>query len=473
MISEIPINQGVFKAQNQRSVRNTAYAENLVNLFIDTAGSNYDRPTLDMFEDLEDSEPIGMYYFDGVFVVVTSTRNIYTLDSSAVVTNITSATLPGTGIPVFVDDGNSLYIAGGGTIIKWDGVGTTTQTLGGSPPEATHLVYLDGFLIANRRLDSENNKVIQFADFEDTDSWNALNIFSAVADPDQVMGHTVSQRELYVIGQVSTEIWQNIGADPVPFARTFVWNYGTCAKYSILSVDNSVFFLDQDRRIRRFSGREQVKISEQIDEEIATYSTVSDCRSYSFTWNGSVHVLFIFPTEGKGWSIDLRNNQWSEWRGFENGWVRARVNCLFYSQQEQMTLAGDFSSGKIWQFSETLKTDADLVFKRLRTFCFRDAGAAIKKNARMIRINLKRDVAAEYIGTTPETNPTIELRWKDDGKEWSNYRQFSLGEKGNNMYYAEFYCLGIYRTRQYEIQFSDPSELNITSIETDEEVMAE
>lgn len=48
-----------------------------------------------------------------------------------------------------------------------------------------------------------------------------------------------------------------------------------------------------------------------------------------------------------------------------------------------------------------------------------------------MRINMKRDVATEYTGDIPETNPTIEIRWKDDGKQWSNYRQISLGERGS------------------------------------------
>lgn len=480
MLSEIPINQGTFKAQNQRSVRNTGYAESLINLFIDVAGSNYDRPTLDLLGTVSSEEVIGAYYFDGVFVCVTIDRRIHTIDTSGVSVDITGTNtttgneikLPGRGRPIFADDGTNLYIVGGEAPIKWAGVGETTELLGGSPPEMTHIVYLDGFLIGNRRLDSENNKVIQWADFEDTETWTGSNFFSAVGDPDEVQGITVSQRELYVIGTDTTEVWQNIGTSPVPFARSFIWQYGTRAKYSIISEDNSVFFLDQDRRILRLSGREFARISEPIEEELSTYETVDDCVASSFTFNGSIHISFIFKTAGKMWSIDLRNNQWTEWRGFSDGWVRPRMNFAFYSKQENLTIAGDFITGKVWKFSETVKTDAQGIFKRQRTFCQRDAGAAIGKQARLLRIALKRDVASAYSGTTPETNPKLEVRWKDDGKEWSNYRQVSLGLKGESRYYAEIYRLGIYRSRQYEIQFSDPSELNISSVETDEEVMA-
>lgn len=65
----------------------------------------------------------------------------------------------------------------------------------------------------------------------------------------------------------------------------------------------------------------------------------------------------------------------------------------------------------------------------------------------------------------------IEIRWKDDGKYWSNWRQLPLGQIGEKKQYVEAYRLGIYRTRQYEIRCTDPVELNISSIEVDEEVM--
>lgn len=469
MITEIPINQGAYKTKNQSGVRNSGYAQDFINMFIDSAGTNYDRPTLELFATLPSVEPIGMTFFKGLLIVVTLDRNIFSIDSLGAVTNITSVSLPGTARPIFASSGDYLFIVGGGNPISWQGPGYQTQTLGGSPPDMTHIVYLDGFLLGNRRLDSENNKVIEFCDFEDFDSWSGTNIFSAVSAPDPVSGLAVSQRELYVVGEETTEIWQNVGTSPVPFARAHIWQYGTKAKYSILSADNSIFFIDQDRRFLRFSGREFVRISEAVEEEFSGFSIIDDCVASSFTFNGSIHIKLIFPTAGKTWSVDLRNNQWTEWRGFREGWVRPRINCSVYGDGE--TYAGDFTTGKIWKFSETNKTDAGGIFVRERTFCQRDAGAGIKKNARLIRFNLKRDIASSYTGSTPQTNPTLEMRFKDDNKPWSNFRQFSLGEKGNYKTYAEFYRLGIYKTRSYQFRFSDPSALSIVSVETDEEVM--
>jgi len=471
MIAEIPINQGVYKSQNQNSVRNTGYADELINIFLGVAGNNVDRPTLKLLTTLDSIEPIGINYFDGVFVVVTLDRNIYSVTTDGTITNITNQTLPGTDRPVFASNGNMLIITGGEEPIKWAGVGNVTEALGGSPPFFGSIVYLDGFIIGNRIDVLENNKVIEFSTFDDPEEWTNT-YFSANAGPDEVQGLAVAQRELFVVGEKTTEVWQNIGADPVPFARAFVFQYGTRAKHSILSEDNSIFFIDQDSRFLRISGRELTRLSEAVEEEWATYETMDDAITYSFTWKGSLHVIVYFPTVGKLWSIDLRNLQWTEWRGYTSDWVQTRLNCCFYSSEAEMTLAGDFSTGKIWTFSEDEKTDAQGIFVRERTFCQRDEGSSVKKLASLLRINLKRNVASAYEGDTDEINPTLELRWKDDGKFWSNWRRIPLGLKGEIKNYVEAYRLGMYRTRQYCLRFSDPSELNITSVEHDIEVMS-
>ncbi len=466
---KIPMNQGAFKSQEQGSLKNVPYAEDLINIFIGVTGNNYDRPSLELYTTLPSNEIIGIYYFDGVLVAVTSDRKIYTIDSDKNIIDVTDVALPGNARPVFADNKQELIIAGGSNPIKWEGVGYTTKAIDDAP-EATHIAFLDGFLLANRRIVSENNKVIQFSEFEDIDTWLLTSIFSAVGDPDEVQGIAVNQREAYIVGEKTTEIWQNVGASPVPFNRAHIWQYGTCAKYSIILADNSVIFIDQDRRILKIAGRELVRISETIEEELSRYEVVSDCITSQFSWNGSTHVLFVFPTERKTWSIDLRNNQWTEWRGFLIDWDRPRINCSYYVQETRECFAGDFNTGRIWKFSDTIKTDAGGVFKRNRKFSQIDQGSYAKKQVRVLRINMKRDVATSY---TDFANPTIEIRWKDDGKFWTNWKQISLGEIGEKKRFVDVHRLGIYRTRQYEIQCSDPVELNITDIETDEEVLSD
>lgn len=468
--AEIPINKGTFKTQNPRALRNSEFAEDFINLVLDQAGCNYDRPTLQLLTTLESIEPIGMYYFSNVIIVVTIDRKIYTVDFVGNIANITGVTLPGEGRPTFADNGTTVFIAGGEAPLKWT-PGGLTELLGGSPPDMTHIIYLDDYLIGNRRNVTERNKVIQFSDNGTSETWTGSNIFSHVADPDELQGLTVSQRELYAVGEKTIEVWQNIGTSPIPFVRAFIWQYGTRAPYSIHSTDNSVFILDQDRRILRFSGREFNRTSEAIEADLATYDDVDDCVISSYTWDGSIHLFCLFPRAGKAWSLDLKNNQWTEWRGYdEMGFARVRINCLVYANQN--VIAGDFLTGKIWKFSRTEKTDAEGVFKRVRKFSYRDSGLAIRKRGNLVRVNMKRNVASAFDGTVSETNPKVEMRWRDDDKPFSEFRTMSLGEIGEQRNYVEFRRTGIYRSRQYEIQCSDPAEFAMTSVETDEEAMS-
>lgn len=466
-LDSIPINQGVYRLQNNRALLNSPYAENLINYFIDQAGTNYDRPRLASLAELTSRSVIGIYYFDNAFICVTADRNIFKVTSFGTVTNITGVALPGIARPVFTDTGSLLIITGGSTPIKWSGGATVTAALGGSPPSMTHIEYLDGYLIGN----VAGTKTIQFCDFDTPETWTGTNVFSANAAPDVLTGIAVSQRELYAIGEETTEVWQNVGSSPIPFERTFVWQHGTRTPYAIHSVDNSVFIIDQNKRILRIEGRQISNIGEPIEKEISAYASINGAFSGSFEWNGSIHVMFGFPDVGKLWSVDLRNKQWSEWLGYDSGWTRCRTHALFYSVEEKIILAGDPTSGDLWKFSNDVYTDAGGIFKRSRTLSLRDKGGSIRKRANWLKFNVKRNVATSYSGTTSETNPTLELRWKDDNKPWSDFRRFSLGERGELAYYAKFNKLGIYRTRQYEFQMSDPAESAIVGIETDEEVL--
>lgn len=471
-ISPIPINKGVFKTQTPRALKNAEFAEDLINLFVGQGGENFDRPSLSALAELDSITVIGAAYFDNVLVFVTQDRKVYTMNlSGSSITDVTGAELPGTSRPVFTNDGQYLYIVGGGAPIKWGGAGTVTAALGGSPPDMTHIVWMDGYLIGNRRLAAENNKVIQYCNFETPETWTGTNIFSAVADPDPLQALEVSQRELYAVGEKTTEVWQNIGSSPVPFARAYVWQYGTIAPYSVHAVDNALFMLDQDRRILKISGRQVERLSEGIENDIFSYETVTDCWSRSFTWKGSIHVLFVFPTAQKAWSIDLKNNQWTEWVGFDGGIARLRLHSLVYVPSTGQVFGGDWQTGSIWSFSDTDKTDAGGIFLRQRTFSYRDGGVSVRKRANYFRVDMERNIASAYSGTTSETNPILELRWRDEEDGWSSWRRSEVGRKGEGRFHMTFYRAGIFRLRKYQLRMTDPAEFNMIGVETDETVM--
>lgn len=468
----IPINKGTYKTQYSESLVDNEFAEKLINIMIDGAGTNFDRPALSLMTTLDTINPIGLYWFAERIVAVTVDRKIYAITLAGDVEDVTGTTLPGLARPQFADNGSRLIIVGGGTPIKWDGVGNTTAALGGSPPSATHVVYLDDYIILNRRETTERNKVIQYADVTTTETWTGTNIFSAVADPDEVQALAVSQRELYVVGEQTTEVWQNLGLVDVPFGRAFIWQYGTPAPYSVIEADGSLFFLSQAKQIMRIVGRQVVMLSDAINRELASYAEVTDCWAAWFMWEGSIHVYFNFPTEGKAWSIDLKNGQWTEWRGFDNGLSRVRMASLLHIPEQQKTFAGDYSTGSLWEFSATATTDAGGIFARQRTFAHRTGGGSLRKRVNWLRCQMKRNVASAYSGTTPETNPTLELRWKDDEKPWSEWRQSSIGLRGTNKSFLTFRRLGVYRTRQYELRLTDPARMSLVRVETDEEVQA-
>ena len=458
----LPIDKGTFRVRRPESLVNSPFAEVLENLFIDRSGSNIDRPALANVLTLESNNIVGMTYFGGVHVVVTSDRKQYAVDSNFSVSNITGTLLPGSRRPVFANDGSNLYIAGGAAPLSWAGGNSVSALVSGSPPNCSHIIWTDGILLVNRLVQSEGYKVVQFSEVDDPATWTGTNIFSNVGNPDPTVSLKVANRDVYCIGSETTEIWQNIGAVPVPFVRAYMWNYGTLAPYSAVVADNSLFFVSQYRKIVRFVDRQPVFISDPIDVELRSYGSVSDCIAYQFSHGGTIHVLFLFPSAGRAWSIDLSNQNWTEWTDFSG---RVRINAL--SEGANEILCGDFEKGKIYNLSSDNKTDAGSPFVRRRRFSYRDSGGSIKKNAIRMRVTLNRSGALQY-----DVDPMVELRWKDAGKGWSRPRQASMGERGTEQKYVEFRRLSSYRLRQYEIRMTDPVEFAMSKVEVEEEAMS-
>jgi hypothetical protein len=245
---------------------------------------------------------------------------------------------PGRGLAV---QGGVLYAVAGNTLYRVSD-GLEIGTIPGSKtltfaPGVTQLVtdngyVYDGTLSAIADVDFPALSVVDFVDgyvlgvvkgtgrfagstLNDSDDWAALNFATAEGSPDKLVTLKVDHREVILFGTDTTEIWWNSGVSGFPFERTsggFI-ELGCLARLGAVKADNSVFWLASDRTVRRLAGRTPAKVSQLgVEEALASYTTVNDCEALSFTWNGSVHVQFAFPTEGKTWVFCVNSGEWYE-----------------------------------------------------------------------------------------------------------------------------------------------------------------
>lgn len=465
----IPIDKGVYKNVDSTSVATPQIATDLKNIVIDDTGANIDRPGLAATPFGQTGAAhglVGIKYFEAAdrVIMVDSNRSIWSMDEDGVTTNIGTTSLAGTaGRAIIEDDGEYVAVAGGGQMQRWNGTGLT-GTFSGSPPDTTHIGYLDGYWVSPL-LDDQENRIAGPTAVART-TWSTGDFFSAEGLPDTIRAQAVLLRELYSFGRRSAEIFQNFGGAN-PFQRTFFVDRGIAAPYSLIKWDNSLSWLDNERRIVRLEGRTPVQISAPIHKIISDYGTVDDCWSAYMQLGGFDLVMYVFPTEGTAWAYNPKRQEWYEWDGFTGpSQDRFPMGAHVFVEPWNKNLIGDPYTGIIRELTFDAKVDGDKVLRRMRRMRYKH-GTGNRKKSNYYLFHVKTGV-----GTSGGTEPVFEVRVNDDNKGWSNWKQVPLGFPGAKQEPLRVRMGGIYRERQLEFQMTEPYEFALTAIEEHIEVMS-
>lgn len=459
----IQIGKGTFANVGAFELGNAEYAAELLNIHIDDSNCNVDRPAFSSFATIGSFPVIGLAFFNSKLVAVTSNdRKIWQIDSAGAVTDITGTALAGSARPVFADDGGFLAIAGGAAPRTWDGSGDTA-IMAGSPPNCSHMSYLDGYWITHLLADQEFRLAGPTAGTRLT--WSSADFFQAEGLPDNVTSQAVLIRELYAFGSNSIEIFQNFGDSDAPFQRTFfIDDSGTEAPYSVVKADNTLFYFDSvRRRFIQIQSRTPVDIGTPYDRTVKGFTTVTDCWGTKIDIEGLYLIVWTFPTEERTFVYDYKKKEWCEWNGFRSAMSnRLRIHSHCYAPAWNKHFVGDPLTGTVWQLSREFKTDGDDVLRRLRRTGIIDHGTGHRKRNNVYEFDVKRG-----LGASGEAEPVMQVRFKDDDKDWSEPRYLGLGSTGERSGVVRLYRTGIYRKRQIEISMTDNAEFLLKSINED------
>lgn len=120
---------------------------------------------------------------------------------------------------------------------------------------------------------------------------------------------------IYLLGQVSTEAWffSGVGRPPVDRQKTF--EYGIAGKYAKDTIDDVLYFIDQNHRPAKFMGLEyQSLYSPALGEEWQKYSVTSfaNARVNAYALHQENFIDFTFPDDSKTWTYHERTGRWFE-----------------------------------------------------------------------------------------------------------------------------------------------------------------
>ena len=457
-----------------------------------------------------------------------ASAQFYTSSSGAIVTGAIS----GTTLTVSAVSSGTLYV---GQTIQGTGVaantmitalgtgtgGTGTYTVSTSQTVASETLYAlnwtvipssDGAFTGGNTVDIVDNYFVY--NRPNSQQWGASNLLSPVSPalsysakdgaPDNLVSLIVDHREVYLLGEASSEAWVDVGAVPFPFQRIpgTSTQHGIAAKFSMSRVGNSFAYVSKNSRgqaqVMQMNGYQPQRISTHAVENTLVNQNISDAISWTYQLEGHEVFVVTFPsigTNGLTWAYDVTTGMWHKWLYTNNlgQYERHRGNCAALFQG--MVLCGDYSNGNIYEIDSTNYTDNGQNVRRLRRAPhlvtdlqrqFFDelqiqfqpgvgttglSAGSFPNNVQIIPAGQTFTVLAGqsfYLQATvvsPTTdNPQAMLRWSNDGgSTWSREYWVSIGQEGKYKNRAIWRRLGTARDRIYEVSISDPVKTVIVS----------
>jgi len=292
----------------------------------------------------------------------------------------------------------------------------------------------------------------------------ALSFSSKDGAPDNLVSMIVDHREVYLIGETSSEVWVDSGLFPFAFQRIpgTSTQHGIAAAFSIARLGNSFAYLSKnirgDGQIMMMNGYMPTRISNHAVEYSIEGGFISDARAWTYLIEGHEVYVVSFPTLDLTWAYDIASGMWHKWLWVDNQNVfhRHRGNC--HSHFQGINLVGDHSNGQIYMLDPNNYTDSGNEIRRVRR-----APHLISDYQRQYFSELQIHFQPG-VGLPDGSVPQAMCRWSDDGgSTWSNEHWSSIGVQGAYKNRAIWRRLGQSRDRIFEVVVTDPINAVITA----------
>ena len=361
------------------------------------------------------------------------------------------------------------------------GVGTytvsTSQTVSSTTLYGLNFSQLpstDGAFTGGTNVDVVDNYFVY--NRPDTQQFGCSNVLSPISGstnfsskdgaPDDLVTLIVDHREIYLLGETSSEVWVDQGTSPFPFNRIpgTSTQHGIAAAFSVSRLGNSFAYLSRNNRgtaqIVQMNGYVPQRISTHAVENTLTGKTITDAVAWTYQLEGHEVYVISFPTLQLTWCYDIATQMWHKWLYTNNSgqYERCRGNCAAVFQG--YVLVGDYANGKIYHLDRNVYTDDGQHVKRLR-------------RAPHLTTDLQRQYFEELqlqfqpgvgLDVGQGEDPQAMLRWSSDGgSTWSSEHWTTIGKIGKYTNRAIWRRLGTARDRIFEVTVSDPVKAVIVS----------
>ena len=388
------------------------------------------------------------------------------------------------------------------------GTGTYTvnnaQTVNSSTLYAVNFTVIpttDGAFTGGGTVDIVDNYFVY--NYPGTQQWAASDALSPITRPlsfaskdgapDNLVSLIVDHREVYLLGEKSSEVWVDAGTAPFAFQRIpgTSTQHGIVAQFSMARVGNSFCYVSRNDRgqgqIVQMNGYLPTRISTHAVENTLLNQYIEDASAWTIQLEGHEWYVVSFPSIDLTWVYDTSTGLWHKWLWVDsqNVYHRHRGNCAAVFQG--IVYVGDWEDGAIYMVDSDNYTDFGGEIRRLRR-CPHITNDLQRQYFDELQIQFQPGVGLSGVsqsfassaiagvakaglaiagtsGTaTSNVNPKAMLRWSNDGgSTWSNEHWVGMGQQGRYKNRAIWRRLGMARDRIFEVVVTDPVKAVIIS----------
>jgi hypothetical protein len=423
----------------------------------------------------------GSVVMDGVLYTINGTT-LFSIDSLGVSTTI--GTILGEKRVVMAHNGEKLAIVApdvaGFNMWEYNATADTlTRVSDVDYLNSSTVVFKDGFYVFTQTFTGgQTNKFFNSA-LNDPLTFDALDIGTAELAPDGIIGSHVSHDELYILGEHTTEVFQNIGGAGFPFQRIpgASFEKGAHSKYSPIQWEGAFYFIgggkNEKSAIWRAAGTgEPLKIStDAIDHEIQKFAVAEIAEAFSFTYSldGSAFVGFTIRSvniDSRTFVFNVTASRsakqliWTEQQTgvSDNAW-RANSVVSVYDK----IIISDNVDGRLGYLDTGTYTEYGETFIREK---ITPPFAGDSSSLFLHKLELSIDAGRGQI-SGQGLDPQVEMDFSDDGaRTWSNKLTRKMGKIGEYFKRVVWRRLGrIPAHRVFRFRVSDPISVSFVKLE--------
>lgn len=344
-----------------------------------------------------------------------------------------------------------LLIVDGNKGWTWDGSTFGIITDLDFPANPTHSTYLDNYFIVNKGGSDE----FYISDPDDPTVWSALDFEAASAVPDNVLAVTSNNKDLYIFGSASVQVYYNSGNPLFPFTAYTggVLDFGIVAPYSLAESSAGIFLLATTEEggvaIVQIVGFQTRIISDDISWDLENFGTITDAEAFVYRTGGRSIYQITFPAENKTFEYIVESQLWAERKSL--GISRYLTNGHAFLGTKN--IMGAYDSGTFYLLDNAAYDDDGEAVERIRVT------QPVHFDHNQIRFNSVVLEVESGVGlvTGQGADPFVMMRYSDDGgKTWSAELTASMGKIGEYGVILEWNKLGISRSRIFEFKVTDP-----------------